>query len=113
MTVLKGANLGLALLLELVMLLALALWAESLDMDVWLRGGLAALLVAAAMGLWSIWGAPRSLRRLAGPALLMFKITMFGLAALALWAAGQGWWAVLFTVLAAANLTLAQVWQQE
>jgi hypothetical protein len=110
---LKGVNLGLALILELAMLLALALWAESLSLDLWLRWAVAAVLVIAAMTAWAIWGAPRSQRRLAGPALLAFKMTMFGLASLALWAAGQGWWAALFAVLAATNLALAQVWRQE
>jgi len=111
---LRNANLGLALLLELSMLLALSVWAESLEgMDLLMRGMVAVLAVGAAMTVWAVWGAPRSERRLVGPALLMFKIGMFGIAALALWAAGLGWWAALFSVLVAMNLALAQVWGQE
>ena len=111
---LRNANLGLALLLELSMLLALAVWAESLEgMDLLMRGMVAVLAVGAAMTVWAVWGAPRSERHLVGPALLMFKIGMFGIAALALWAAGLGWWAALFSVLVAMNLALAQVWGQE
>lgn len=111
---LRNMNLGLALLLELTMLLALALWAESLvGMDLLTRGAVAVVLVGGAMSLWAVWGAPRSERRLVGPALLMFKIGMFGIAALALWAAGLAWWAALFSVLVATNLALAQVWGQE
>ena len=109
---LKGGNLALAFALELAMLAAFAVWALSLDAALWIRWGIAAVLVAAAIGLWAVWAAPNSATRLGEPALTLFKIDLFGLAALAFFAARQPGWAAAFGLLAAANLLLAWAWGQ-
>jgi len=113
MDILKAANLALAFAIEIVMLVALGFWALVAAPAGWV-GWLAALaVVAVAIALWAIWGAPKSARRLKMPGLLMFKIGMFGAAALALWVAGQPLWAAVFAVAVALNLVLAQAWGQE
>jgi hypothetical protein len=109
---LKGANLALAFALELAMLAGFAVWALSLDGASWIRWGLAAVLVAAAIGLWAVWAAPNSATRLGEPALTLFKIALFGLAALAFFTARQTGWAAVFGALAAVNLLLASAWGQ-
>lgn len=109
---LKGANLALAFALELAMLAAFAIWSLSLDSAWWIRWGLAAVLVAAVIGVWAVWAAPNSATRLGEPALTLLKIALFGLAALALLAARQTGWGAAFALLAAANLLLAWAWGQ-
>jgi hypothetical protein len=111
MAVIKVLNLLLAFVLELAMLAAFG-WA-ALQLGGWQGWVAAVAAVALAIVLWARWAAPRSPRRLKGGALLGLKIVMFVLAVMALEVAGQEGLAVLFTVLAAANLTLAQVWRQE
>lgn len=99
------ANLALAFLLELVALAGFVLLAALLP-DSWLRLVGAALAAAAFVGLWAVFAAPRSRRRLAMPALLWFKLGMFAVAALGLVVAGLWFWAGVFAVLVAVNLML-------
>jgi hypothetical protein len=68
--------------------------------------------VAAGVGVWAVWGAPRSPRRLAMPALLVFKLAMFGLGAIAFWLADQPQGAAWFAGVALVHLGLAKAWQQ-
>ncbi len=99
------ANLVLAFLLELAALAGFALLAALLP-DSWLRlvGGVVA--VAAFAGLWAVFAAPRSKRRLTMPALLWFKLGMFAIATIGLVVAGLWFWAGVFAVLVAVNLVL-------
>lgn len=108
----RTLNLALALLLELCMLAALAYWGATVG-DGWLVGlvlGIGSPVVAVV--LWTFLAAPNSPRRLPQPWLLMFKVVIFGLAALALANAGQSALAVVFALVVAVNLTLAWVWKQ-
>lgn len=97
----------LAFSLELAMLAALGLFGFRAVDGPWLNIVLAILLAAIAIGLWAYFAAPKSATRLGMPALLIFKVAMFGAGALALWLAGEGGWAIVFAVLAAIDLGVA------
>jgi hypothetical protein len=111
--ILNGANLALALAIEIVMLVALGYWALVTAPVGWVSWLAALAIVAVAIALWAIWGATKSARRLKMPQLLVFKVGMFGAAAVALWAAGQPLWAGVFAVAVALNLVLARARGQE
>ena len=109
----KGANLALALLLEFAMLAAFGYWAFGAAHGGWVGAIAAGVIIAVAIALWAVWGAPKSTRRLRMPGLLVFKIVMFGLAVIGLWVAGQPVWAPVLAVATAINLLLANVWGQQ
>lgn len=113
LTSLRVANLTLAFLIELAMLAAFAFAGWVGPEPIWLKFVLAIGWPLLAIVLWAVWAAPRAgQRRLNPPALTIFKILMFGAATAALWAAGQGWLAALFGLLAALNLVLAALFRQ-
>jgi hypothetical protein len=108
----KTLNLALALLLELCMLVAYCYWGFNAG-DGWLAGTLLGIgTPAAAVILWGVFAAPNSSRRLHEPWLLCFKVMLFGLAAVALSAAGQTTLAAMFIVGSLVQLSLAHVWKQ-
>lgn len=112
MDAIRAANLALAFFLEIAMLVALgyAGWAAT---DIWwLRYLLLIGWPALAILLWAIWAAPKSGRRLPGPALLIFKAAIFGVTTFLLWAAGASPAALLFGALAAIHLGLAVLLKQ-
>ncbi len=85
----KSINLALAFLLELAMLAAFAYWGFHTGgavLEKILRGIGVPLLVAV---IWGLFMAPNSRRRLQGASYLAVKVILFGLAVLALIAAGQ------------------------
>jgi hypothetical protein len=110
---LKAINLGVTFLLELCMLAALAYWgfqtSENLPVRIVLGIGAPVLAVV----IWGRFLAPRSTIRLTGLAYLALKFILFGLAALALAAAGQPTLALIFVVVAVINQVLLLVWKQE
>ncbi len=65
------------------------------------------LALAAVIGLWALWGAPKSATRLEGMALLAFKTAIFGLAALAFLYADGGIVAAVFAIIAGVHVALA------
>jgi hypothetical protein len=108
MVVLGALNYTLAFLIELAMLAAFAYAGWVGPEPIWLKIVLAIALPALAMVLWAVWAAPKAgKRRLTEPGLTLFKIAIFGVATAALWAAGQGYLATVFGVLAAINLIAA------
>lgn len=112
MELIKGANLLLAFVLELLMLWALGYWAHGLSPVGWQRWALVVFVIALAIGAWALWAAPKSGTRLGEPWLLLFKIGMFGVAAALLALAGQARWALALAILAIVNLGLARLWRQ-
>jgi hypothetical protein len=108
----KAANLALALLIELAMLAGFGAAGLALPLPVpwpWLA---AAVAVGLGIAVWAIWGAPRSRRRLAMPALAWFKAAMFALGVAGFAVAGQVPAAVVLGLLAALHLGLAVRWRQ-
>jgi hypothetical protein len=106
---LHAVNEGLAFLLELVMLAALAWWGADTGGG---TGGKVALAVGAplvAIVVWSLLAAPRA--RIAAPlvAVVAVKIVLFGLATAGLWAIGRPALALAFAVVALVNTAVATV----
>ena len=110
---LKAVNLGIAFLLELCVLAALAYWgfqtADSLLLKIVLGIG-APLLVAV---IWGRFMAPTSKGRLTGLRYLLAKLVIFGVAAIALAVAGQVTLAIIFAIVSVINQILLIVWKQD
>jgi Zn-dependent protease len=112
MSLLKGANLALAFFLELGMLAAFFFWGIQTGTETLVKiilGVGAPLLVAV---VWGLFLAPKSSRRLKGLTLHAVELAIFGLAALALAAAGQPTLAAVFAAVAVMNQVLLVVWKQ-
>jgi hypothetical protein len=106
----KGVNLGLAFLLELGLLAALAYWGFQLDATTavqWLAGIGAPLALAV---IWGLVAAPRARRRLPLSQLVVFKLVVFTLGAALLWSTGQHGLAIALGTLALVNLGLSAAW---
>ena len=106
---LRSVNLGVRLLCELALLVALAVWGfhagSGLAGDLVL--GLGAPLLAAAV--WGLWVAPASPRRLADPARLLVEVLLFAAGVAALAVAGFPLVAVGFAAVVAVNILLDRV----
>lgn len=108
----KGFNLALAFLLELVLLVALGFWGFHLGQSNvvhWTIGLLAPLVLAIA---WGWIAAPEAKYRLEPTQLLIFKIAVFTIGAAALYATGQKRLAVIFEAVSLISLALAFAWKQ-
>ncbi len=112
MTTLRAANLALAFLLELCALAALGYWGwrvgQSWPMRLLL--GLGAPVLAAVV--WGAFVAPKAAVTVPGPVRFALGVVVFGVAALALWAAAQPTLALVFIVVAVINRVLILVWRQ-
>lgn len=106
----KTANDLVAFLLELLAVAALAWWGFAFDGPVVVRILLGIAAPAAMIGIWGSLLAPKARRRLPMPWLVVAKVVVFGVAALALGAAGGVWFGVAFAAVAVVNLGLAVVW---
>ena len=112
MAALKGLNLELSFLLELIMLFAYGYWgfgAGSSNLIHWVLG-IGVPLVA--IVIWSIYNAPMSKRRLPRTPRTILEVVMFSLGALAFAAAGQTQWAIVFVVLIVINQVGLYIWKQ-
>lgn len=108
----RALNLGLAFLLELCVLAALAYWGYSLDASSAVRWVVALGAPLALALTWSQIAAPTARRRLPRTQLLGFKLLVFTLAAALLYSAGQHALAVVFEASALLNLGLSVLWGQ-
>lgn len=115
MNSLKSANLALAFVLELCVLAALAYWGytTAATNGTVLQIGLCILLPVIGIGVWAIWGAPQSKRRLTGAGLLVLRVVFFGIGALALVLAGQTVLGVVLGLISALNIGLIYAWRQD
>jgi hypothetical protein len=109
--VLRTSNLLLKFLLELAAFAAFAYWGASVA-DGALSVVLAVAVPAVAIALWAAFAAPRSSRRLGTPARVPFELSVFGLAVVALLAAGAGVAALVLATLVAANTALLARFRQ-
>ena len=112
MTALKGMNLALSFLLELIMLFAYGYWGFSTGSSNLVQWILGLGVPAIAIIIWSIYNAPMSKRRLPRTPRTILEVLMFGLGALLLALAGQSQWAIVFVVLIVINQIGIYVWQQ-
>lgn len=104
----KTLNLGVAFVIELCMLAAFAYWGFH-------DYGWAVCIIAPVLAIiiWGLLAAPKASRRLPQPWLAILKLMLFGLAAVALYIAGQKLPALIFIAVAVINLVLANYWHQE
>jgi hypothetical protein len=110
---LKGINLALSFLLELVAVAAFAYWGFTISDSGTLNVVLGIGLAVASIVLWGIYAAPKSERRLRGGALIAFKLVFFALAVIALISAGSTTLGIILAATVVVNLVLAYAWQQE
>ncbi|WP_405018932.1 YrdB family protein [Kitasatospora sp. NBC_00070] len=106
-TPLHVANEGLAFVLELAALAALAWWGWQLPDPVLLRLLLAVAAPTAAAVLWGLYAAPKARIRVPLAGVLVVKAVVFGAASAALYGVGRPGWAVVFAGVAVANTALA------
>lgn len=110
---LKNVNLALAFGMELAALVALVYWAFAVGPTMLAKIGLAVGALVVVAVIWSLFGAPRSKRRLHGLWLLLLRVIVFGSAAVFLYIAGQPVLGIIFAVVFLLNCALATVWGQE
>jgi uncharacterized protein DUF2568 len=112
MALLKGANLALAFLLELIMLTVFAYWGFQTGTETLVKIilGFGAPVLAAAF--WGVFLAPRAMRRVGRKLRVLLEVVIFGLGALALTAVGQSTLAVIFAVVVVINQFLLYIWKQ-
>ena len=105
-------NLGLAFMLELAALAALAYWGYRLDASASSRWVVATGAPLALALTWSRIAAPTAKRRLARTTLLTFKLLVFTLAAALLYSTGRHAFGILLEAATLLNLGLGAVWEQ-
>jgi hypothetical protein len=97
----------LAFTLEMAMLAAFGYWGFRPEHGGWLRWTLGLGVPAVVIALWGVFLAPRSRRRLGAAGVAASSLTLFQLAALALWRAGQPALAVAFAIVAVVSVALS------
>lgn len=112
LTLLKGINLGVAFFLELGVLVALGYWGFTTGQNTLLKIVLGLGAPAVAVVVWAILGAPKSSMHLQGAAYLALQAIFFGAGALALVAAGQRGFGIVFALIAVVNSAAAAIWRQ-
>jgi hypothetical protein len=100
----KAVNLGVAFVLEMAILAALVFWGLHITDQ---------LALKIVLGIGPLLLAPKSKTRLSGWPFRLLKLFFFGLAALALAAAGQVTLALVFAAAVLINQTLLVIWDQE
>ena len=100
-------NHALALLVEIALLVGLAMVGNILVEDPVVSWILPLVFLAVAIFLWGRFAAPNSPTRLKKPALLIFKLGMFGAGTAAFAVADRPDWAVIFGAAAIIHLALA------
>ena len=112
MAILKGANLALAFLLELCALAALGYWGFHAGRGTLAKVGLGLGAPLLATVVWGLFVAPKAAVAVPGAVHLALEVAVFGLAAVALYAAGQARPALAFALLVVLNRVLIAVWGQ-
>ena len=111
MSILKSANLALSFFLELCLLAAFAVWGFSTGsgLSIQLLMGIGAPVLVAV--LWGLFMAPKAYRPLQPPLHQIAELIIFGLAFVALYAAGQPTLTLIFAIVFAINFILRLVWR--
>ncbi len=112
MVILQYTNLALRFFLELCALMALGYWGFQTGKGVMLKWllGIGAPLLTAVM--WGTFGSPNAAVKLSAPLHVLLEVLVFGLPAVALFAAGKPTWAWIFAITVIINRALMYVWGQ-
>lgn len=112
MEALKGLNLGLRFLIEILALVIFGYWGFHVSQGTimkYLLGVGTPVLVAA---IWGMFGSPKAPYGLTGFPYLLLEVFIFGLPAVALLVIGKHTWAVLYGIVTVINLVLMKIWHQ-
>ena len=109
----KMINMVIAFLLELCLLATFAYWGFNLKMALAPRLLIGICAPAIVVVLWSHFLAPTSDARLDIPLLVITKLLLFFLGALALFASGKQSWAIVLMAVFTISESLALFWSQE
>jgi hypothetical protein len=112
LTVIQGSNLALRFLLELCALAALGYWGFHSDRGTVVKVGLGIGAPLLAAVIWGTFVAPKASVQLPGALREGLALTIFGIAAVALAAAGHPGLARAFALLAVINSLLMALWKQ-
>ena len=112
LTTIKNANLGLAFLLELGVLAALAFWGFQTGSGAFAKIILGIGAPVLAIVVWALFGSPQATWHLNGIWRLLLQIVFFGSAAVALYTADQRVLGIIFALLFVLNTTLIYMWAQ-
>jgi len=108
----RGINLAFRFVLELVVLVALALWGFNASDELIIQLVLGVGAPAVAIAVWGTLVAPRAMRRLEDPTRLVLELVVFGAGVVAFAASGRLLLGVLLAVAAAISLALMFLWDQ-
>ena len=112
MATIKVANLVLSFLLEVCALAAFSFWGYHAGLSFPWKIVLAISAPLLAAVLWGIFAAPRAVRPLPEPWHLLFALTFFTLAAMALYASEYQRLALVFALVVSVSEALAYIWGQ-
>jgi hypothetical protein len=108
----RDLNLAFRFILELLVLVALAVWGFSVSNELLIQLALGIGAPAVVIAIWATVVAPRAERRLEDPARLVLEVVVFGAGVLALIAAGHVIPGVFLGLASAISLALMLVWGQ-
>lgn len=111
LTILKGVNLGVLFLVELVAVIALCFWGFTVGPSLLLKIVLGLGAPMLAIIVWAFFGAPRSSRQFKGIAYHALQVVVFGSGALALVAAGQPGLGIAYAIIALVSSVVAALLQ--
>lgn len=111
MQLIKYVYLTLAFLLELVMFFSFSYWGFQKGQSLISKWSLAILFLAVSITLWAIFAAPKATTRLDFPLRLIFELSMFLLAAFALYKLNYSTAALLYAILAILSIATALVFK--
>lgn len=111
MQLIKYVYLTLAFLLELVMFFSFSYWGFQKGQSLISKWSLAILFLAVSITLWAIFAAPKATTRLDFPLRLIFELSMFLLAAFALYKLNYSTVALLYAILAILSIAIALVFK--
>jgi hypothetical protein len=110
--ILKYLNQIVAFLLELAMFFSLSYWGYNKGNNLFLKWTFAIVMLLITITLWAIFAAPKSDTRLVFPVRLIFELSLFLLASLAIYKLNYTNYALLFALIAVLSVGLAFVFRQ-
>jgi hypothetical protein len=111
MLLLKYFYLTLVFLLELIMFFSFSYWGFQKGQSLITKCLLAILLLAVSTTLWAIFAAPKATTRLDFPLRLIFELSLFLLAAFALYKLNYSTAAMLYAILAILSIAIAFIFK--
>lgn len=112
MEALKGINLGLRFLIEILALVIFGYWGFHVSQGTFMKYLLGIGTPVLVAVIWGMFGSPKAPYGLTGVPYLLFEVFIFCLPAVVLFVIGKQSWAVLYGVITVLNLVLMKIWHQ-